>query len=55
MTKLNYIFHNRNTPEATADYLLKLFVEVNAPKVEAAVRQAAAQAIKEEDNESCSV
>ena len=39
--KLNYIFHNPNTPEATADYILKLFVEVNASKVEAVIRQAA--------------
>lgn len=39
--KLNYIFHNPNTPEATADYILKLFMEANAPKVAAAIRQAA--------------
>ena len=45
--KLNYIFHNPNTPEATADYLLKLFIEVNKPKVEAAIRKAALNAQKE--------
>lgn len=39
--KLNYRFHNPNTPEATADFLVKLFVEVNKPKVEAAIRAAA--------------
>jgi hypothetical protein len=38
--KLNYIFHNPNTPEATADYILKLFIEANASKVEAVIRQA---------------
>ena len=39
--KLNYRFHNPNTPEATADFLAKLFVEVNMPKAEAAIRAAA--------------
>ncbi len=38
--KLNYIFHNPNTPEATADYILKLFIEANASKVEVVIRQA---------------
>ncbi len=47
--KLNYIFHNPNTPEATADYLLKLFIEVNTPKVEAAIRRAALSAKNEEE------
>lgn len=45
--KLNYIFHNPNTPEATADYLLKLFIEVNKPKVDAAIRKAALNSQKE--------
>lgn len=45
--KLNYIFHNPNTPEETADYLLKLFIEVNKPKVEAAIRKAALSVQKE--------
>ena len=38
--KLNYHFHNPNSVEATADFLAKLFVEVNAPKVERAIRAA---------------
>lgn len=41
--KLNYIFHNPNTPEATADYILKLFIEANASKVESVIRQAAGE------------
>ena len=32
--KLNYRFHNPNTAEVTADYILKVFIEVNAKKVE---------------------
>ena len=38
---LNYSFFNPNTVEDTADFLLKLFVEVNRPKVDAAIRKAA--------------
>ena len=34
---LNYRIHNPNTRDATADYLAKLFVEVNAGKVEEAM------------------
>ena len=37
---LNYRFHNPNPAEKTADVLIKLFVEVNRPKVEDAIRQA---------------
>ena len=37
--KLNYRFHNPNPAEKTADVLSKLFVEVNLPKVENAIRQ----------------
>ncbi|MCD8254024.1 MAG: hypothetical protein LUC36_00550 [Oscillospiraceae bacterium] len=40
--KLNYHFHNPNTPEATADFILKVFIEANMPKVEAAIKAAAA-------------
>ena len=31
--KLNYRFHNPNTAEVTANYILKVFIEVNAKKV----------------------
>ena len=39
--KLNYRFHNPNTVEATADILIKVFIEVNQQKAEEAIRQAA--------------
>ena len=35
--KLNYRFHNPNTAEVTADYLLKILIEANASKVEQAI------------------
>jgi hypothetical protein len=35
--KLNYIFHNPNTAEASAEYLLRLFVESGKPKAEQAI------------------
>lgn len=38
--KLNYRFHNPNTAEATADILLKIFIEANSKKVENAVQEA---------------
>lgn len=41
--KLNYRFHNPNTAEATAEILLKVFVEANSEKVEKAVQEAAEQ------------
>ena len=39
--KLNYRFHNPNTAEVTADYLLKIVIEANAGKVEQAIQEAA--------------
>ncbi len=39
--KLNYCFNNPNSAEATADFLCKLLVEVNAGKVERAIEEAA--------------
>lgn len=38
--KLNYRFRNPNSVEATADYILKVFIEVNESKVEEAIREA---------------
>lgn len=32
--KLNYRFHNPNTPEVTADYIIKILIEVNKKKVD---------------------
>ena len=40
-TKLNYRFHNPNPADVTADFLLKLLIEVNAEKVEKAIEEAA--------------
>ncbi len=39
--KLNFRFHNPNTREETADFLVKLFIEVNKPKVKTAIYKAA--------------
>ena len=51
--KLNYRFHNPNPTAATADYLLKIFMEVNQEKVQLAVQAAAdtADGSGEKDNE----
>lgn len=37
--KLTYRFHNPNTPEKTADYITKVFIEVNKTKVEMLLKQ----------------
>ena len=34
---LNYRFHNPNTAEATADYIVKILLETNRGKVEQAI------------------
>ena len=39
--KLNYRFHDPNPTAITADYVLKVFIEANAGKVEAAIQKAA--------------
>ena len=39
--KLNYRFHDPNPAAVTADYILKIFIEANAGKVEAAIQRAA--------------
>lgn len=41
--KLNYRFHNPNPADVTADYILKVFMEVNEKKVEQAIKMAADQ------------
>lgn len=45
--KLNYRFHDPNPPAVAADYIMKIFVEVNTPKVERAIRAAAEEADQE--------
>lgn len=39
--KLNYVIHNPNTVEKTADLLLEILIVANAEKVEQAIREAA--------------
>ncbi len=39
--KLNYRFHDPNPAAVTADYILKVFIEANAGKVEEAIQEAA--------------
>ncbi|MED9902574.1 MAG: hypothetical protein UFG06_00145 [Lachnospiraceae bacterium] len=52
--KLNYRFHNPNTAEATADYLLKVLIEANTGKVEQAIQEAASEFPREQKhNEGC--
>ncbi len=46
--KLNYRFHNPNPADVTAEYILKVFIQVNIPKVEKAVRDAKMHRIAEE-------
>ncbi len=36
--KLKYHFHNVNTPEKAADYILKVFMEANIQKVENVIK-----------------
>ena len=35
--KLNFCFHNPNTENKTADYIVKLIIEANLQKVEEAI------------------
>ena len=46
--KLNYRFHNPNTAEVTADYILKIFIEVNAKKVERIMQEKAGRSLEED-------
>ena len=39
-TKLNYRFHNPNTPEASAEHLLQILIDANRSKVEENIKQA---------------
>lgn len=49
--KLNYRFHDPNPADVTADYILKVFMEVNEKKVEQAIKTAAGQQNNEEKEE----
>lgn len=37
--KLKYHFHDPNPPDKSADYILKILIEVNAQKAESAIRR----------------
>lgn len=49
--KLNYRFHNPNTAEVTADYILKVFIEVNSKKVEQIMQKVAEKSAEEDKQE----
>lgn len=49
--KLNYRFHDPNPAAVTADYILKIFIEANAGKVEAAIQSAVAAATSNCEND----
>jgi hypothetical protein len=51
--KLNYRFHNPNTPEDTADFLIKLYVEYHMDELEAMLL--AAQEDTEKGQTRCAV
>ena len=46
--KLNYRFHNPNTAEATADYILKILIEANKGKVDQVMQDAVEEKTKED-------
>ena len=49
--KLNYRFHNPNPVEVTADYILKVFIEVNAKKVERVMQEVVGRSLEEDKQE----
>ena len=50
-TKLNYRFHNPNTPEVTADYILKILIEVNLKKIDRILEEKALQDARSKNGE----
>lgn len=53
--KLNYVIHNPNTMEKTADFLLEILIAANAEKVEQALGEAAAPNEEQKDETECAV
>ena len=53
--KLNYVIHNPNPIEKTADFLLKILIAANTDKVEQALREAAAQNEEQKGKTECAV
>ena len=53
--KLNYVIHNPNSIEKTADFLLEILIAANADKVEQALRAAAVENEEQKDKTECAV
>ncbi len=54
--KLNYVIHNPNTIEKTADFLLEILIEANAEKVERLIKEAAeVSEVLEDEEKECVV
>lgn len=51
--KLNYRFHNPNPAAKTADYILKVFIDVNTDKVEKAIHEAASNPTEAKNKQNC--
>ena len=47
--RLNYRFHNPNSAEDTANYLVKILIDANAAKVERAIEEAASRCAEESE------
>lgn len=48
-SELTFRFHDPNTPEVTAEYLLAILIEANAKKVEDAIREQTGQCSNKTD------
>lgn len=53
--KLNYVIHNPNPIEKTADFLLEILIATNAEKVEQALRTATVEIEEQQDKTECAV
>lgn len=54
-TKLHFRFHNPNSAEETADYITKIFIEVNQIKIDHVLQETAEKMeIQSEENRSLS-
>ena len=51
--ELNYRIHDPNPAAVTADYILKVFIEANAGKVEAAIQNAADAIPNQSEKDGC--
>ncbi|NDO70234.1 hypothetical protein FMM80_16875 [Schaedlerella arabinosiphila] len=54
-TKLHFHFHNPNSAEETANYIVKIFIEVNQFKIDQVLQETAEKMkIQSEENRSLS-